>query len=83
MSIDNRHLWFRRHRYGYGWRPVSWEGWLAVGAYIGLAVVLRMLLTRHILNLPAFLACVIILTSTLVALCWFKGEKPSWRWGGK
>ena len=37
--------WFRRRRVGFGWRPVSWQGWsitlLAVAAAVVVVVVLR------------------------------------------
>ena len=83
MSIDDRRLWFGAHRYGYGWKPATWEGWLVLIAYLGLVVVCHVLVARHMLNLPAFFACIAIVTGALVALCWIKGEKPRWRWGGK
>jgi len=38
MSDQDRKPWFGPHRYGYGWGPVSWQGW-AVTAAITLAVV--------------------------------------------
>jgi hypothetical protein len=37
--------WFRRRRVGFGWRPVSWQGWLitllAVTAAVVVVVVFR------------------------------------------
>ena len=37
--------WFRRRRIGFGWRPVSWQGWvitlLAVAAAVVVVVVFR------------------------------------------
>jgi ABC-2 type transport system ATP-binding protein len=40
MRRLNGRPWFRRRRVGFGWRPVSWEGWLvsavAVAALIGV-----------------------------------------------
>jgi ABC-2 type transport system ATP-binding protein len=30
--------WFRRRRVGFGWRPVTWEGWLVSGAALALVV---------------------------------------------
>lgn len=32
MSIDKRY-WFGRKRFGWGWGPRSWEGWLTVIVY--------------------------------------------------
>ena len=36
--------WFRRNRYGAGWHPSSWQGWLVLGVVVAalvLIVVLR------------------------------------------
>ena len=30
--------WFRRRRVGFGWRPVSWEGWATTAVTVGFAV---------------------------------------------
>ncbi|HYC83050.1 MAG TPA: hypothetical protein VEB60_00680, partial [Candidatus Paceibacterota bacterium] len=36
---DNpQRLWFKRKLYGWGWTPVTWQGWLAVLAYAGLVI---------------------------------------------
>ena len=32
--------WFGRKRFGFGLRPVSWQGWALTGGYVALAVVL-------------------------------------------
>ena len=32
MSDPDRKPWFGPHRYGYGWGPVSWQGWVVTAA---------------------------------------------------
>jgi hypothetical protein len=32
-------------------------------------------------ELESYLAAVSLLSVALVAVCWLKGEPPSWRWG--
>ncbi len=32
--------WFGPKRYGWGLTPVSWQGWLATGAYVAVVLVL-------------------------------------------
>jgi hypothetical protein len=32
--------WFTRRRYGWGLRPVSWQGWLLTAVYLVVALVL-------------------------------------------
>jgi len=34
-------------------------------------------------NMPGFLASVFGLTGVLIAICWWTGEPPRWRWGGQ
>lgn len=30
MSSQPPRYWFKRRRYGYGWVPVAWQGWLTL-----------------------------------------------------
>jgi Gpi18-like mannosyltransferase len=82
MSLPKDQAWFRAKRYGYGWGlPARWQGWLVSALYsfsIGF-LGLRFERSRAI----EFATCVIVLTSLLVAVCAWKGEKPKWRWGGR
>jgi hypothetical protein len=34
-------------------------------------------------NMPGFLASVFGLTGVIIAICWWTGEPPRWRWGGQ
>lgn len=27
-------MWFRAKRYGWGWRPVTWQGWAVVAVWV-------------------------------------------------
>ena len=82
MADEQKH-WFPAKRYGWGWGlPTAWQGWVVLAVFalgvIGGAVVL----------LPAqgalaFVAWSLLLCVLLVAVCWVKGERPGWRWGGK
>lgn len=79
-------LWFRAKRYGYGWYPATWEGWLVTLGYTALV-------TLPIPLIPAlgekdgslfalvFLSYVIALTVLLLWTCVRTGEKAGWRWG--
>ncbi len=35
--------WFRPKRYGWGFTPVSWQGWVLTGAYVAAVFVLAIL----------------------------------------
>lgn len=82
---DNpRHLWFKRKLYGWGWTPVTWEGWLATFIYVGLVAACG--LTLEETSAPEEIALTfalptLILTAAFIALAYKKGEKPRWQWG--
>ncbi len=80
---DRQKYWFPSKRYGWGWGfPTAWQGRVVVGVFfllVGVGAVV--LLPRHG-PLP-FVAYCVTLCMLLVAVCWFKGEPPSWRWGEK
>lgn len=86
---DNpEHYWFRRKIWGWGWVPVTWQGWLVTFLYI--ALVLLLALNREepipgnpdsgsnflVLGLP-----IILLTAAFIFIAYKKGEKPKWQWG--
>jgi len=85
MSNQER-LWFRNKLYGWGWYPVTWEGWLAILAFVGYITIL---ITAFALYLTTPGGIVLFLGGTLagvlllLAVCVMKGEKPVWRWGIK
>ncbi len=73
--------WFPAKRYGWGWGPpVTWQGWLVLGAYVGL-IFLGILIFPPDTSPLEFAAVVVLLTVMLIAVCWLKGEPPRWRWG--
>lgn len=81
-------LWFKRKLYGWGWTPVTWQGWLVVLVYIVLIIALVSMREEAIPGNPdsgsSFLVLggpVIVLTLLLIFICYKKGEKPRWNWG--
>jgi hypothetical protein len=85
MKINE--YWFKSKRFGWGFVPISWEGWLMVFILVGL-----MMLSGYLNNIftePvsikdsfAFLfdVALIILASMPIHLKKSK-DKPRWRWG--
>lgn len=80
--------WFKRKLYGWGWTPVTWQGWCVTLVYILL--VLGLVLTREEAipgnpdsgsNFLTFALPIIVLTALLIAVAYKKGEKPCWQWG--
>ena len=73
--------WFRAKRYGWGWGlPLTWQGWATLATFVASSVAGGLLFPPR-KALPAFIACVVVLSGLLLVVCWLKGEPPRWRWG--
>lgn len=94
MNFFERHIaylkdnpegyWFKAKLYGWGWTPVTWQGWLIIAAYV--FAVLGFTLTIDTNSPPrevffTFLIPVTLLTVVLIRVCYRTGEKPHWMWG--
>ena len=75
--------WFPAKRYGWGWGlPAAWQGWVVLAVFSCLLLVgAFVLLPRH--GPVSFVIYSVLLCVLLVAVCWAKGERPRWRWGGQ
>lgn len=70
--------WFKRKLYGWGWTPVSWQGWGTVLGYVLLVILLSLKLSETTL---VFFIALFALTGLLLIISYTKGEKPRWQWG--
>lgn len=73
-------LWFRAKRYGYGWYPANYKGWLTILVY----VILFILSSIFFVNkdyIHIHIIVVIGLTLALLFISYKKGEELRWRWG--
>ncbi len=73
-------LWFKNKRFGWGWTPATWEGWLITLLFLALGVVAGMLFGEDSI---AFFVSIFVLVTLLIFICYATGEKPEWRWGNK
>jgi len=80
-------IWFKRKKYGYGWYPATWQGWLVIFEYL-VFVVLNFL--RIDMYSPSavdtglrFFPSTIIATGALLLVMYLRGESPRWQWGEK
>ncbi len=84
---DNpKHLWFKRKLYGWGWTPVTWQGWLITILYVGLVAVFSLTTNENSSDrekMFTFGLPVVLLTVTFIRIAYLKGEKPKWQWGRK
>jgi uncharacterized membrane protein YhaH (DUF805 family) len=79
-------LWFRQKRYGWGWVPSTWQGWLITLLYISILLLLSFSINDN--SSPydivvMFVLPAIFLTVLFILIACKKGEKPEWRWGDK
>ena len=79
--------WFRVKSFGWGWTPITWQGWVVTFLY-AFALVPDFLKTNaasHSVSdfLITFGLHFVILTTFFLIICYTKGEKPGWHWGEK
>ncbi|MGB8355219.1 MAG: hypothetical protein WCD79_15075 [Chthoniobacteraceae bacterium] len=79
MEADKKKIWFPAKRYGWGWGlPCSWEGWVVMAVWMILLIGGFLVFDDKVF----FVAYMAALTVGLMIVCFLKGEKPRWRWGG-
>lgn len=79
-------LWFKAKRYGWGWTPATWQGWVVMVVFFIFEVwnFLRLDSVSHSNSdtIRPFVIQTIIAVLVLIFICYKTGEKPRWRWGG-
>jgi hypothetical protein len=76
----SKKLWFRRKTYGWGWTPITWQGWLLLLVYLTLFTFTLITFDHEWLK---NLIVILLLTITLIGICYKTGESPKWQWGHK
>ncbi|MBX4195697.1 hypothetical protein KW796_01930 [Candidatus Parcubacteria bacterium] len=82
---NEKKLWFKAKKFGWGWTPTSWQGWVITAIYIiGLLHLVFEADVEHsgggfLIN---FAFDFLILTIPFLIICYLKGERPHWRWDG-
>jgi hypothetical protein len=79
-----KHRWFATKTYGWGWTPITWQGWACIAGFVTIEILAALLLLQEQF-LPwgvfAFLGSILIATMALLLICFKTGEPPRWRWG--
>jgi hypothetical protein len=84
MSDSDQELWFKKKTYGWGWTPVTWQGYLTIIVFIVAVNIYPIYALReNDFSLPVFLMVTFGLVILQLYVCYRKGEKPSWSWGDK
>jgi hypothetical protein len=67
--------WFKRKLFGWGWMPVTWQGWLVI---VGLLIVI-FLSAKYLLEAgktAEYFLAVGTAVAVVIVLGYWKGEKP-------
>jgi hypothetical protein len=79
MPLPKDQAWFAAKTYGWGWGlPRRWQGWVVMVGFLA-ALIGGTPIARK--DVTLFVGYAIVLSFILAAICWWKGETPSWRWG--
>lgn len=81
----NKKIWFRRKLYGWGWMPITWQGWLVTLVYVAMLIRIFLNIDKnsHSVSdtLIGYFLPFVLLTIILIIICYKTGEKPRWQWG--
>lgn len=78
LKYNPNKYWFKRKLYGWGWTPVTWQGWLVVCIW-AISFIFGMSTMDH--EWLKNLVFMILSIGILLYICYKKGEKPRWQWG--
>lgn len=83
--MPKKNFWFKRKLYGWGWTPVTWQGWAITATFILTNVLNAYLINPYVKSDWEFFSFatpfMIISTGILLWVCYIYGEKPMWQWG--
>ena len=81
MSEPARKYWFPAKRFGWGWGlPSAWQGWVVFVAWIAAVAAGTRLLPEHSAGFAIYVLTMIVV---MIAVGYWKGEPPRWRWGDR
>jgi len=81
METVPKQYWFKRKRFGWGWTPTTWQGWMVIALFT-IFVLFGVALVKNAQILTGIL-CWVTATVILTAGSLLRGPKPKWRWGWK
>lgn len=80
----SKNYWFKAKLFGWGWTPATIEGWACVAIYLLVITGTFAEDWNELVAPKAFIAqeapTWVFATLALIAICYFKGERPRWRW---
>lgn len=77
-------IWFKRKKYGIGWTPAAWEGWIITLIYPFLLILPIIFIrpwTKTIVTI--WYGYLTTITIAYIYVCYRFGEPLKWRWGNQ
>jgi len=75
---DEMNYWFKTKKYGWGWTPANYKGWLVILFFIITIISLTPILKN---NPTRYVEYTIFLILALILISYKTGEPTRWRWG--
>lgn len=80
--------WFKRKLFGWGWTPVTWQGYAVTLIFLAF-IVWRTIVFEAAAAVGEpnmgmvvwFVAQVVVAAVLLIVIAWRTGEAPAWQWG--
>ena len=60
--------------------PLRWQGWVVMALFIAAMIAGAPLVKKGVVF---YIVYGVAVGSALVCICYWKGEKPKWRWGSR
>jgi hypothetical protein len=83
--MTKNNLWFKQKKYGWGWTPCNWKGWVTIAIYVAVLAVYPMMadygFVEYEKTMLFFWGFTILWIASLFFILIKKGEKPKWHWG--
>jgi hypothetical protein len=72
--------WFKPKSFGYGATPTTWQGWVAVVAFVAIVVGLSMVILGDSPDLAAWVVWALVVGAMTVAFVAFTKRKTNGEW---
>lgn len=85
LKDNPQRYWFKRKLFGWGWVPVTWQGWLVLAWFVAVIAwnFFRIDAASHSVSdtLINFIPQTALALILLIIVCIWKGEPAKWMWG--
>lgn len=82
-----RKIWFKSKRYGWGFAPATWQGWLVLAVWLTIVVAFVVNIDSHSGSISdtlyGIVPFVLVMTLILVMISYSRGERPKLQWRGR